>query len=323
MPKLRIDPSWEGKGGIGRFYSEVSSRLTKAHKLKKVKSPASPLVTFFYAFQSLFYSSKDIFLYFGYIPPFFSKQKFYFVIYDLNHLDVPYNSSLIKRLFYRLVIKPGCFKAEKIFTISEFSKRRIVEWSGVRESKVVNVGCGVSDIFYKNEKAYEPGYEYIFCPSNRKKHKNEERLIRAFHEVSKKVDIHLIFTGLVTSELDELIKQHDIADRVHFFGYATEQQLAELYKGARLMAFPSLYEGFGLPVLEAVASGTPVLSSNTTALSEISMGLVSFVTPHDFKSIEEKIMEILVTQEERPANPPEFNCSWEVVSFLIEKVIKQ
>lgn len=320
MPKLRIDPSWEGRGGIGRFYSEVSSRLTNTHKLKKVKSPASPLVAFFYAFQSLFYSSKDVFLYFGYIPPFFSKQKYYFVIYDLNHLDVPYNSSFIKRLFYRLVIKPGCFKAEKIFTISEFSKRRIVEWSGVHESKVVNVGCGVSDIFYKNKIAYEPGYEYIFCPSNRKKHKNEERLIRAFHEVSKKVDIHLIFTGLVTSELDELIKQLDITDRVHFFGYASEQQLAELYKGSKLMAFPSLYEGFGLPVLEAVASGTPVLSSNTTALTEVAGEGALLVSPYSIEQISLGLFRLL--ESDRPFRVCQFtDYSWEYVQNNLKKNI--
>ncbi len=322
MPKLRIDPSWEGKGGIGRFYSEVSSRLTKAHKLKKVKSPASPLVTFFYAFQSLFYSSKDVFLYFGYIPPFFSKQKFYFVIYDLNHLDVPYNSSLIKRLFYRLVIKPGCFKAEKIFTISEFSKRRIVEWSGVRESKVVNVGCGISDIFYKNEIAYEPGYEYIFCPSNRKKHKNEERLIRAFHEVSNKVDIHLIFTGLVTPELDELIQQLNIIDRVHFFGYATEQQLAELYKGARLTAFPSLYEGFGLPVLESVASGTLVLTSNTSSLIEINNKNIYFISPYEVSEIVDTTTFLLNLRERKEPNFTHYKkYQWECVKEAILKVI--
>ncbi|WP_417529265.1 glycosyltransferase family 4 protein [Marinomonas shanghaiensis] len=297
MRKLRVDPSWDGKGGIGRFYNEMFCRLNGVEKLSVISFPASPLSTIYYSIQSLFYSSTDVFIYFGYIPPLFSRQKFIFVIYDLNHIDVPHNSSFLKRLFYNFIIKPGCYRAEKIITISDFSKNRIVEWSGIDKNKVINVNCGVSDIFFDNNFSYGCSFDYIFCPSNRKKHKNEERLILAFSEIYKNHNLNLIFTGEVTDDLKKLLENLNIIDRVHFMGYVNECTLATLYKGAKLTVFPSLYEGFGLPVLESMASGTPVVTSDIGATKEVSGDCALLVDPLSVEDISRGISTLLNSEE--------------------------
>lgn len=293
MARLIIETSWEEKGGIGRFTREVSSRLKGTHKARKLNQASSPLSTIFFAVQSLFYKKNDVFLYFGYIPPLFSKQKYYFFLYDLNHIDVEYNSSFIKRIYYNVVIKRGCKKAEKVFTISNFSKNRIVDWSGIDESNVINVGCGVSEVFSQNISCYNAGVDYIFCPSSRKKHKNEDRLIEAFSKLNKGESLHLFLTGYPNKDILKKIENLNVKSCIHFLGDVSEDKLAALYKGAKFVVFPSLYEGFGLPILEAMASGTAVATSLTTATSEVAGAAAILFNPYVTEDIYEAMNKLI------------------------------
>ncbi|MCW4631046.1 MULTISPECIES: glycosyltransferase family 4 protein [Marinomonas] len=165
------------------------------------------------------------------------------------------------------------------------------------KSKVINVACGVSDIFFDNDSSYSCDFDYIFCPSNRKKHKNEERLILAFYEIYKTHNLNLIFTGEMTDDLKKLLENLNIIDRVHFMGYVNERTLATLYKGAKLTVFPSLYEGFGLPVLESMASGTPVVTSDIGATKEVSGGCALLVDPLSVEDISRGISTLLNSEK--------------------------
>jgi glycosyltransferase involved in cell wall biosynthesis len=133
---------------------------------------------------------------------------------------------------------------------------------------------------------YHPGvtlygfpFPYLLCVSNRKRHKNEFRVIEAFARARIAAETRLVFTGKSTSELKNYMDRYHVAQRVEFVGMVPDAQLPSLYCGAEALVFPSLYEGFGLPLLEAMACGTPVVTANTTALAEVAGDAAILVDP--------------------------------------------
>jgi glycosyltransferase involved in cell wall biosynthesis len=287
--EIILDDSWLGFGGIGRFSSEVNSRLFFSRRFCLNGRPASPTSIFK---LSKFVPKGAITFLPGYLPPFYPRGQFAFTIHDLNHIDRPENSNLLKKLFYRVIVKRGCRKAYKVLTVSEFSKKRIIEWSGVSSDKVVNVGNGVDKAFNSTVESYNLGSPYFLCVGNRKAHKNEARVVEAFAHANIDESIQLIFTGLPTDPLESLISQYGLKGRVTFMGNVSEDTLPSLYKGARSLLFPSLYEGFGLPVLEAMACGTPVITSNCTSLPEVAGGAALLVDPLDTQELQVAIEQL-------------------------------
>lgn len=284
--KIFLDDSWSGVGGIGRFSGEVNKRLSCCGRFHLDGNPASPLSVFK---LSRFVSKGAIVFFPGYIPPFFASGEFVFTVHDLNHIDRPENSSFLKKLFYRFVVKRGCKKSYKVLTVSDFSRRRIVEWSGVSPGKVVNVGNGVDKKFNSDVRPYYFDKPYYFCVGNRKAHKNEVRVVEAFSKADICEETHLFFTGASESSLEAVIQKYNLSSRVKFLGSVTEEELPSLYKGARGLLFPSLYEGFGLPVLEAMACGTPVVTSNCTSLPEVAGDAALLIDPLNTQELQDAI----------------------------------
>ncbi|ECS4498438.1 glycosyltransferase family 1 protein, partial [Salmonella enterica subsp. enterica serovar Kentucky] len=277
--KVLMDISWSNKGGIGRFTDEISKLLCDISKEELYRKCASPLAPLGLAVNIFLRKKTDVVFLPGYIPPLFCSKKFIITIHDLNHLDLNDNSSLFKRLFYNFIIKRGCRKAYKIFTVSNFSKERIVAWSGVNPNKIVTVYNGVSSLFNADVKPLNLGYKYLLCVGNRKTHKNEKCVISAFAKADIDPAIKLVFTGNPCNDLEKLIIQHGLSERVKFFGFVSEKDLPSLYKGSLGLVFPSLYEGFGLPVVESMACGIPVLTSLTSSLPEVAGDAAILVDP--------------------------------------------
>ncbi|MFW3616925.1 glycosyltransferase family 4 protein [Billgrantia antri] len=284
--KIVVDKTWFGLGGIGRFSEEVINRLSYDSDFNLKCNPAS----FKSSLKLSRYCKKHMVAFLpGFVPPVVSSGCYIFTIHDLNHLDRPENSSLSKRLFYRFVIRRGCKKAYAILTVSEFSKKRIVEWAGVSSNKVVNVGNGVDKNFNSEVMPYSLGTPYYLCVGNRKVHKNEAKVVEAFAQAEIDEGIHLVFTGASEPSLEAMIQENNLSSRVKFMGNVTEDELPSLYKGARGLLFPSLYEGFGLPVLEAMACGTPVITSNCTSLPEVAGDAAMLIDPLDTQELQDAI----------------------------------
>ena len=277
--KYYFDKRWIGSHGIGRFASELHHNLG-LESLKVRGTPTSPLDPLRLLFAMLLRVNGNVgVLSPGYNAPLFCVRRYIFTICDLNHIDCLENSSFIKRLYYRFVIYRAIHKATRILTISEFSRNRILEWSGVRPENVVNVGVGVDENYHPHIKPFTPGFSYLLCVSNRKAHKNEVRVVEAFSKAKISGDIRLLFTGDPDRSSIELCKRNGVEHRVVFMGKVAEEDLPSLYRGALALIFPSLYEGFGLPVIEAMACGTPVLTSNTTSLPEVAGDAAFLVSP--------------------------------------------
>jgi glycosyltransferase involved in cell wall biosynthesis len=154
------------------------------------------------------------------------------------------------------------------------------------------VPCGISQHLTPDGNCYSPGYPYLLHVGNTKAHKNISRLIEAFAQANIDTPIHLILTGKCTLPLTQLIKKYRLENRVIFSGNLSEKELVEYYRGALALTFPSLYEGFGLPPLEAMACGTPVLTSNITSLPETVGDAAVLIDPYNIDSIKTGIEQI-------------------------------
>jgi glycosyltransferase involved in cell wall biosynthesis len=288
---IYADQRWIGDHGIGRFARYVLAGIDY-RPVSIISAPASSLDIWRLSKELGELTRDDLFFSPGYNSPLFCNSPFVFTIHDLNHIDRPENSNLAKRLYYATVLRSACHRAARILTVSEFSRRRIVNWSGVPDEKVLNVRCGVDPEFQPNVAPYELPFPYLLCVSNRKKHKNEFRILEAFVAAGIDANIRLVFTGEPTAELTAFIARYSATTRVHFTGFVPDAKLPSLYRASTALVFPSLYEGFGLPVLEAMACGLPVVTSNTSALPEVAGQAALLVDPTSVDQISDAITRI-------------------------------
>jgi glycosyltransferase involved in cell wall biosynthesis len=142
---------------------------------------------------------------------------------------------------------------------------------------------------------YQLDHPFVLYVGNIKPHKNIQRLIDAFGRVRARgcqEDLKLVIIGDEISKypaLRQSVHKHKLDKHVRFLGFQPMETLAAFYRLARAFVFPSLYEGFGLPPLEAMACGTPVVTSNVSSLPEVAGGAALLVDPHDAEAIAEGI----------------------------------
>jgi len=289
---IYADQRWVGNHGIGRFAWHVLAGLDY-RPVGLTSNPAAPLDSWLLARALGKLRRNDLFFSPGYNTPLYCRGRFVFTIHDLSHIRCPENTSPLIQLYYATVMKRACHRAASILTVSEFTRREIVEWSGVPPERVVNVGCGVDPAYCPEGDSYGLPFPYLLCVSNRKRHKNEFRVVEAFAKAGLGAEMHLVFTGNSTTDLAECSKRNHVTSLVHFTGVVPEEKLPSLYRGAEALIFPSLYEGFGLPVLEAMACGVPVVTSNGTALPEVAGDAALLVEPSSVEEISEAVKRIV------------------------------
>ncbi len=221
----------------------------------------------------------------GFNPPRWSPVPFAFTIHDLIHVRFPAEATPVRRAYYELVVRPAAHRARCVLTVSEHSRGDILEWSGLPEDRVVVVGCGIGDAFGPAGPARSLGRPHLLCVSNAFPHKNLPRLIAAFARARLDRDLLLVLVTAPDQALRRAAAELDVADRVLFTGRIADAELAALYRGAVAAVCPSLFEGFGLPALEAMACGTPVVCSDRTSIPEVVGGAGLYVDPGDEESI--------------------------------------
>ncbi|MBI5408865.1 MAG: glycosyltransferase family 4 protein [Nitrospirae bacterium] len=220
-------------------------------------------------------------------------------IHDLAFLRNPGWFSRAFYYYYRFLIPQIAKNALKIVTVSNFSKKEIVELLKVPEEKVEVIYNAVSERFLAvSEKTidYKHG-EYILAVSSINPRKNFKNLISAFGRL-KLSGVKLVIAGerkniFADKELNNLIGENK---NIIFYGYASDEDLISLYKNAKLFIYPSLYEGFGLSPLEAMACGCPVVVSNTTSLPEVCGDAAYYVDPFTVDSIAEGLNAVLTDE---------------------------
>ncbi len=219
-------------------------------------------------------------------------RPFVFTLHDLNHLHVPENSSPAKRAYYKYVVRPACTKASFVLTGSDYSRNEVQEWATIKDERIIAVGYGVGLPFTPSGGKFDPGFPYLLYVGNRKPHKNLGRLLRAYAISGVRENIRLLLTGGQDAEINSQIKNLGLNGRVKFVGSPDDGELADVYRGSYGLVFPSLYEGFGLPPLEAMACGVPVLTSNVCSLPEVVGNAAILVDPLDVEAIADGIRRL-------------------------------
>lgn len=180
-------------------------------------------------------------------------------------------------------------EADRVITISAFSRKTFVDTHGLRAAKVTVAHLAPSDAFRPvdadPDRMPDLPERFVFFPANRWKHKNHALLFRALHVLRSDlgIDVPCVLTGYDVrpdSREPDLVDELGIGDLVHVLGYLAEPQLAAIYRKATMLVFPSLFEGFGMPVVEAMASGCPVIASDATSLPEIGEDAALYFDPH-------------------------------------------
>ena len=269
--------------------------LPAALELRSAIAPWSPLDPAHLAWRLLRLPPSTLFYSPGYNAPLAARAAFALTIHDLNHIHFPQAQSRLKTLYYERILKPACRRARVVLTVSDYSRERICAWSGLPPERVINVGNGVGGAFRPDGTVMRHPHPYVLCVGNRKPHKNERRSLEAFAAVSRSVPHDLLFSGAATPSLLRAIEETGLSGRVHFLGQLSDRDLAAAYRGAAALLFASLYEGFGLPVLEAMASGTPVITSNVCSLPEVAGGAALLVDPYSCPAIA-AALEAVLTQ---------------------------
>ena len=284
MVEILYDARWVGNHGIGRFAGELQKWLSGVVPFHSRRHPWHPLDPAILG-AALWRRKPKLFFSPGYNSPLNWPGRFVFTLHDLNHLCVPDNSNAVKRAYYRYVIKPACHRAQCVLTVSEYSKREIATWADVKEDKLINVGNGVGLPFSPAGAKYEPGYPYLLYVGSRKPHKNLPRLLQAYSVSGVRKEVRLVLSGQADRQTSEDIARLGLTHDVIFTDLSDDGHLSDVYRGAVALVFPSLYEGFGLPPLEAMACGVPVLTSNVCSLPEVVGDAAIVVCPLDVEEI--------------------------------------
>jgi len=212
---------------------------------------------------------------------------------DVQHLELPHMFSKPELMYRRITYEGFAKRADAVVTISEFAKHRMVELLGMEPDRIHVAHLGVdTDRFTPNLGARE---EFVLYPARGWAHKNHARLIDAMRIVrSRHPEMRLVLTG---GGLDSLGELPEWVDRR---GLVSDEELRDLYRRAGVLAFPSLYEGFGLPPLEAMASGCPVAVSDAGSLPEVVGQYAVLFDPLSPESIASGIEEAMATAPLRP-----------------------
>ncbi len=293
------DGRWRGLHGIGRFASEVLARLPEHAVIEGGPRPLSPLDPAWLTCQVLA-RRPGVFFSPGFNPPPVCPSPFVFTIHDRSHVEAPCAATAVKRLYYKAIVRPAARRAYAVLSVSEYSRRRILEWSGLPEKRVVNVGNGVGPPFEPEGERYRPGFPYVLYAGNFRPHKNVPCLLRAFDGVDYP-ELRLLLTGRPDAAIAAQVARLGLQGRVCFLGTLSDSELAAVYRGALCLVLPSLVEGFGLPALEAMACGTPAIVSNRAALPEVAGDAGVLVDPDDAEALRRAMEKVLGDPELRAA----------------------
>ena len=235
-------------------------------------------------------------------------------IHDVIHLMFPqYLPNRVAFSYAKWSITQASQRATRVMTVSESSKRDILRFVDTEPDKIDVIYNAYDERFamepreedvVRVRERYQLTDEFVLYAGNVKPHKNLERLIDAFALVRKRGLDHLklVLIGDEISKyaaLRRAVHQHRLHQYVRFLGYLPQETLAVMYRLAGVFVFPSLYEGFGLPPLEAMACGTPVIASGVSSLPEVLGDAAMIVNPENVFDIARGIREVILEPEFR------------------------
>lgn len=307
-----------------------------------VAVPSNPWVRLGFAIPYQMWRRGADILHVTYVAPLVLGKPFVVTVHDVSFERFPEFFGLRDLAILKTLVPIAVRRAERIIAPSDFTKRELVSVYQVPESKVEVVyeaadaafGPGVDASRIEMVRAKYGIYgEYVLYVGNVQRRKNIARLMLAFRHARShgNLPLQLVVVGQETGIRDTLSERTRDLSRecqVKFLGFVPDEDLAPLYAGALMFAYPSLYEGFGLPVVEAMACGTPVLTSNTSALAEVSGHSAFLVNPMSVEDIANGLLTLATDANlrQRLSNAGLENArrfSWEKSALKMLKVYEE
>lgn len=228
----------------------------------------------------------------SFVAPILVPCKMVMTIHDLNHMVLPQFYTFFHQFYYHIIVRNSIRRSQYILTVSQFSKKEIVRTLGLDAEKIFVTYNGVSPTYqpitdrmyleYVRD-LYGLPERFILCVSNNKPHKNVHQLVRAY--CYSEIDIPLVLACPVDRNLICISENYGKKHLVYFSKFIDESHLPAVYSLTDLFVYPSTYEGFGLPPLEALSCGAPVVVAKSSSLPEVVGENAIFANPYDFKAI--------------------------------------
>ena len=276
----------------------------------------------------------------GFALPFIhiKKMKNIVTIADMTFFSHAMYHTFLKKMYFKQVIPYSLKKAEKIITISENTKLDILKEFSISEKKIEPIYLGVDEIFSPREKEicisilkkYGVEQPYILFVGMLEPRKNIPGLINAFAALENKNQKLVIVgkKGWLYEKIFAQVKKLNIENEVRFTGYVPDEDLPFFYSSATCFVYPSFYEGFGIPILEAMACGCPVITSKNSSMQEIAGDAALLINPNSVESITkamERIMQSPKIQHElkEKAQKQAKKFNWDIMALKTIEVYKK
>ncbi len=230
-------------------------------------------------------------------------------VHDLAYYVFPRNSYLKNIVGHAILLKHTLTTVDKIIAVSNSTKNDLINYFKIPAEKIVVIYHGVNegykiineDLVNKTKQKYGINFNYVLYVGSLEKRKNIQNLIKSIYKIKKmntryKFEHKLLIVGKFSKDknhLMKLIEKLNLQKDIVFTGFVSEKDLSNLYNGADLFVYPSTYEGFGLPPLESMSCGTPVITSNTSSLPEVVSGAGIMIDPYDIDLLAHKIVDVL------------------------------
>jgi glycosyltransferase involved in cell wall biosynthesis len=249
-----------------------------------------------------------------YTAPVFCPVPVVVSVHDVSFLEHPEYFTSFRALQLRCTVHRTVKAAARVLTPSEFSKRRILDAYGLDEEKVVVLPNGVCSSFHPISREIAQRWAqtslgltvpFVLTVGDLQPRKNHASLIQAFERLLRaypQLPHHLVIVGKETWHAEAIrafARKSSVSDRVHFTGFVSDADLVKLYGACDLFVYPSFYEGFGLPILEAMACGRAVACSNTSAMPEVADSAALLFDPHSVDDILLSMRDLLLNPELR------------------------
>lgn len=239
------------------------------------------------------------------LPPTLPKTRTLLTVHDLSFVRIPEAASPRLKHYLDQVVPRSARRADHILADSQATKDDLIAIYNLPPDKITVLLSGVDPRFKRSSiglltmrKTYRMGQRpYLFTVGTVQPRKNYVRLVLALQQLRREgYDLDLVICGgkgWLADPLYEAIRSENLEEHVHLIGFADDADLPALYSGAEIVAFPSLYEGFGFPVLEGMACGTPVVTSRVSSLPEVAGNAAMLVNPLDLDEIVNAIRRLL------------------------------
>lgn len=296
------------------FYSAAGAARTIPDRFRACRVSPNPFVRLGFDLSRRIRRDRPDLLHVQYTAPLACPVPTVVSVHDVSFIERPGYFRKSRVLQLRLTVSQTVRSAARILTPSEFSRERIIHHYGLAEDRVVAIPMAVSPIFHPIQKdiaaaridrAYQLTSPFILHVGDLQPRKNHLGLIAAFADLVRsypELPHHLVMVGKDTwfaEHVHHAAKISGLQDRIHFIGFVPDEDLVNFYNACDLFAFPSFYEGFGMPILEAMACGRAVACSHTSAMSEVANATALLFNPESRAEIVRSLRDLLLDDDLR------------------------